>query len=331
VPKSFKWSVTKGAFVALACVACTPNIATAQTWTQTTLSNTISVRSVMIFKGQLYAASASTGTGGIFRSSNNGASWTTVNPTGLTTQQWATALWVDGNAIYAGYDSFPSGNPQSIYRSTDGINWTGVYAPNAAGSSSVYQFASKPGWIFAATYLGVLRSPTGLPGSWTLSTAGLPQYFPDTRSIASDGAAIYASHHPTGIYRSTDNGLTWSAFGLVGQSVSGLWYDGSNMFAAASGGPIYKLSGTTWSPAATGLAASTGGGALFGYGSQLYFSGRSGGAQVNLSSNAGTSWIGYNNGLPVARSVMAFAYDGCTLFAGTDQSVWKIVPNPAAC
>lgn len=322
---------SKAALLLLGCAVCAPTIASAQTWTQTALSNTVGVRSLTMFNGKLYAASPSATTGGIFRTGNNGGSWALANPTGLSTQQWPTALWTHGNAIYAGYDAFPTGNPHSIYRSTDGVNWTGVYQPNAVGSSTVYQFASKPGWIFAATYLGVLRSPTGLAGSWTLSTTGFPQYFPYIHAIATDGAAIYAGRYLGGVYRSLDNGLTWSTFGLTGKNVTALWFNGTSVFAAATGGPVYKLSGSTWLPASTGLAASSNARALYGYGSQLFVGTDNGGSQLARSGNGGTSWLSYNTGLPPLRSVNAFAYDGCTLFAGTDQSVWKTVPNPSLC
>ena len=180
-------------------------------------------------------------------------------------------------------------------------------------------------------------------------------------SLVVKGVNLFAGTKGSGVYHSTNNGISWTAVntGLTDSVVQCLTTSGSNLFAATGKGVFYSTNnGINWihtkmtisnvtSLAASGanlFAGTEGGGVLLTtndgsswaavnegltnfYISSLAISGTNIFAGnvvgVYLSTNSGTSWTGVNSGFANAN-VMSLAANGTNLFAGTDgQGVWR--------
>src|ERR1700693_4783629 len=200
---------------------------------------------------------------GLFKSTDSGAHWTTINK-GLPTNQGATGalplilgLAVDPSHptnLYAG--TYGNG----LYRSTDGgLNWSpasGAMRTNYVAAISVVQSST----LLAGTLgSGVYRSADNA-GTWTLSDAGLDIAIV-TSLLADPGTpgTVYASAFD-GVYKSADGGGTWLALsnGFPIAPVSALASRSGNprtLFAATFGSGVWKSTdgGGTWTSSAQGL------------------------------------------------------------------------------
>jgi photosystem II stability/assembly factor-like uncharacterized protein len=168
----------------------------------------------------LSMASGGTGTGnlltvgtenGVFRSSDDGATWQNTTTTRGLTEPDVTALLANGVEMYAGTNA-------GMFRSRNrGSAWTG----SSAGLSAAVTTALKEhrGVMLAGTAgSGVFRS-TDNGSSWTPANAGLRGRF--IGAFSSVGSTVYAvAYDPyspanpasalPGIYRSQDNGTSWT-------------------------------------------------------------------------------------------------------------------------
>jgi len=187
-------------------------------------------------------------TGGVFLSTNNGASWTSA---GLTNNS-INALVVDSTG--AGSTNIFAGLTNGLYLSTNnGVSWTldtagladtAVYAlaliPNGTGGSN----------IFAGTARGMYLSVDN-GASWILDTAGLSSIAAFSIAVSPNGSGgmnIFAATGK-GEYRSIDNGATWSpvsSFKLV--TISTLASSGMNLFAGTYAGGVSLSTdyGSSW-------------------------------------------------------------------------------------
>ncbi len=110
-----------------------------------------------------------------------------------------------------GYDSFFS----VLYKSTDGgISWRSSYYDQSRGLDTyVLKIDPRnPNIIYAATSNGIYKSADGAQ-SWALH--GHPTTLYDLVGLAVDPVQpgnLYASVYNGGVYKSTDEGATWSAF-----------------------------------------------------------------------------------------------------------------------
>ena len=141
---------------------------------------------------------AGTDYGGIFVSTDSVANWVAVN-NGLTTNyiQSLTAL---GDKIIAGTVS------GGIFVSSDkGVNWresdTGLTSPQ------IYSLITVGSNLFIGSNDGVFLSVDGAD-HWTNVSTGLPKDY--AHSLAFSGNQIYACVGFKGVYRSVNNGESWS-------------------------------------------------------------------------------------------------------------------------
>lgn len=169
---------------------------------------------------------------GIFKSSDNGASWSEFN-NGLDGFLTIQALTAYNSTIFAGTVG------GGLYKSTNG----GVWTKALCGYQLVWSLASKSGVIFAGTYGdGIYISTDG--GNNFTKLASSPVAF--VYSIAIDGSGkVYVSSVANGVYVSADNGNTWTAVGLGGYNVSSLVVDpnSSNVYAGTKAGQMFKIYG----------------------------------------------------------------------------------------
>lgn len=269
--------------------------------------------------------------GGVFRSTNNGASWCAAS-SGLTNTQIA-ALTMKDSCLFAGTSN-------GVFRSRDnGSSW--YAASSGLRQFPVHSFAVLGTDLFAGT-AGVFRS-TDNGDTWASANEGIPlighQGFFDPVGIwcfASIGSNLFAGTMGKGLIVTTNAGARWNtahgwqtnnqiiALALVpGAIVSGA----TSLFAAVPYGGVYLSTDTSksWSEVDSGLSIHT---VLAlavsshpGGGTGLFAGTNDGG--VFLSTNNGTTWTSVNTGLVDSR-IVSLAISGMGLFVGTQNgSVWR--------
>lgn len=221
---------------------------------------------------------AGTAGGGVWRSANQGGTWTAVfdaMPTlaigALGVNPADGSLWVGTGEANESQDSYTG---TGVYRSTDdGATWTRVGDTNGDNpliSHTVFQLAfDQAGDAYAATNNGLFRLAAGAP-QWTpvLDPAGLndnPPYDQQVTTVSvvpgTNGAQVIAAigwHGPgnteyNGFYQSTDGGNTFSQVTPTGQiNASDI---GRTTFAYSSDGS--KLYAIVQSPAAEAANAAS--------------------------------------------------------------------------
>jgi hypothetical protein len=187
--------------------------------------------------GTLWAASAS---GGVWKSTDNGTTFTASWPASFPQPIGAIAMASDG-ALYAGTgEAGPGGGSityggRGIYKSTDGgATWTNVGLTNTVTTGRIAVDPTDPQRIFVASSgdlfnpgggRGIYLSTNG-GGSWTrvLQGSTATTGAVDVAIDPSNPQRVYAAmwdhiRYPdlrvygglgSGIYRSTDGGTTWS-------------------------------------------------------------------------------------------------------------------------
>jgi beta-lactamase regulating signal transducer with metallopeptidase domain len=284
----------------------------------------------------------------IFRSTDNGTTWTAVN-IGITDN--IKAITISGNNVFAGSSGgvlLSTNNGASCNAVNNGF--TNAYV-NTLAISGENLFAATSGGVFLSANNGT---------SWTNINKGLPS----TISIfAVSGKNLFAGIRENGIFLSTDNGTSWKAVnnGLTNLNVHVLAVCGTTLFAGTSGasrvvtsstnqgqrssaenpGGVFRSidNGTTWTVVNNGLPEYPSVLAFAGNSANLFavvsgnFSGNSvvrgvrrSNRSVFLSTNNGASWNEVNTGL-TDTFVNAIAVSGKNLFAGTNDGVFRSTDN----
>ncbi len=153
-----------------------------------------------------YAAGSS---GRLVKTTNGGASWDSV-ATGITTtlnDVWASE---DGQTIML---ATSSGN---VRRSTDGgATWTSV---NTGASYTVYKIAVNGNNVMvggaALSTVPQVRYSTDLGATWTLTSTGITSNT-TVWDVDYTNGAWYATGNSFDIFKSTDNGASWTAISVL--------------------------------------------------------------------------------------------------------------------
>ena len=289
-------------------------------WTQTSLDS-VSVTCFGVSNTNLYAGTLLRG---VFLSTNNGASWTAVNdgipktPSDTTFYFLVQTLAVNDTDIFAGI-------LRGVWLSTNnGTSWTHA----GLAGTDVQVLAVSGDNLFAGTTHGVYRS-TDNGTSWTEVNTGLDFGFVTDRwvnslCVSSNGSAGTNLYIGTGwcereictggVFLSTNGGASWDiispsdwAVDVVAATPDEL--GGMNVFAAGREG-VFKSSdnGAHWTEVDSSLTNRSISTFVFspnGKGGVNLFAGTyrwdweptyTGG--VFLSTNYGTSWTQFDEGLP---------------------------------
>ena len=240
--------------------------------------------------GDIYVG---TDAGGVYKSMDGGDSWTAIN-NGLPTFQSdgkthiydIYTLAIDPltpSTLYAGT------NIVGVYKSMDGgDSWTainnGLPTFQLDGKTHIYDIYTlaidplTPSTLYAGTVgVGVYKS-TDAGRNWTAMNDGLPTYgngyYGSIDSLIIDPltpSTLYAYVEVQGVFKSTDGGISWNAIN--------------------SGLPTYRSDGKTYLFDALSIDPLTP--------STLYTSVRD--HMIFKSTDAGSSWISSNTGLPGIR------------------------------
>jgi photosystem II stability/assembly factor-like uncharacterized protein len=258
-----------------------------QAWvTRSAVLSVISVSSIAVRGSAIFAAS---NVDGIYRSSDFGLTWTSVNAglptyniyamafygdtllvctrTGVFRSGDLGATWLsvsDGLVLgWAGYfaaqgpfvvASMAYGDSACVYRTTDqGNSWI----PSPGGVSVGGPFVSN-GVVLLGTYAGGACISTDSGATWIPSTnQGLFASSPS--AYCAQGNIIYAaSGNQGGVCRSTNNGYTWRPkySGLTTLNITSLAVDGAAIYAGSVGqAEFFRTldSGLTWEQRAVGV------------------------------------------------------------------------------
>jgi hypothetical protein len=278
--------------------------------------------------------------GGVFRSPNNGISWTAVD-SGLTNTD---AFAVSGSNLFAGTRG------SGVFLSTDnGTDWTAVnsgltnsdvralvVSPASGGTGPMGASGTN---LFAGTNGGGVFLSTNGGTDWTAVNTGLTDTVIQalvvspasggTGPMGASGTNLFAGTSK-GVFLSTDNGTSWTYSGLSYHNVYALAAIDTNLFAGTGydgSGGVYRSTdnGASWTAVNSGLNLHFGVHEfdaitfLFDSGINLFAGTEHSG--VHLSTNNGTSWTGVNSGL-MSKHIYGLAGSGTNLFAGTDLGVF---------
>jgi len=196
-----------------------------------------SVKCLVVSGPNLFAA---TDTGGVFLSTDNGASWTAGN-SGLPQTESFRCLAASGTHLFAG-------GWKNFFISTDnGASWVVGNSGLPAGVSIECLAVSKQN-VFAGNYYGVFRS-TDNGTSWTAANSGLPAHA-QVDCLAVSGKYLLAGT-PGGLFRSVDNGASWTKVNLglpAGSYGTCLAVSKQNVFAGTGEAGVFRSTdnGTSW-------------------------------------------------------------------------------------
>ena len=321
-------------------------------------------------QGILYAASR-----GVYRSTDNGASWYMI---GLEDKVVPSIAINSNNNIFVGTVG------DGIYRSTDnGNSWEQVYSGNqniyslridnlgnifggtlntdvkmikSTDNGSTWEplnprysyiwniFITPSNQIYIATSFGIDYSIDG-GVNWNELTNFNVGGANDVLVVGSSIYAVSASTGNKGLYKSTDNGLTWNAFnnGLLSNQFTSLCKDNSNnIYCGSVTDGVYKLSNSSnqWIRMYDGIRA-TNINLITHTSTGLLLAGRTN-TGLFKSTNNGVDWTELNNDLPQITEVRALgvadndyiyiSIRGAGLFRSTDfGNTWSpINPNQYA-
>ena len=263
------------------------------------------------YGGPMYAVEAvgswvyaGTGNNGVFKSADNGQSWTATGLQG----KWINAFTSSGTSLFAGayYDG--------VYRSTDnGATWQ--VKNNGLGSLFITSLFTSTAGVFAGTPAGVYYTANN-GDTWTSANNGLPSTY-DIYSWAGMGDTVYGGTYGLGLYMTTNNGTSWTQVsnGLSAPSPSvggfyiyALYSEGNNLFAGTNLG-IYKSSnrGASWSVSNNGMPSGAFATTFISKPGYIFAGTHSGG--IFRSTDGGVNWTAANSGIEDWPSGMGPAYN----------------------
>ncbi len=261
------------------------------------------------------------GSWGLLRSTDNGETWAS---TGLAnTSVTAVAINSSGH-VFAGTFG------QGILRSADnGETWTQVNNGLPAPGYWVSDIAiNSSDHLFVATDQGIFRS-TDNGENWTEVNNGLTNTNVDSLAINSPGHIFAGTWGNEGIFRSTDNGETWTQInnGLTNLTVPSLAINPSDdVFAGTWRGGIFRSTddGETWENVGLDNTAIR---ALAINSSGHVFAG-SDGEGVFRSEDGGGNWAQINNGFRNAWvRALAASSSGHAFAATWNNGIFRSTDN----
>jgi photosystem II stability/assembly factor-like uncharacterized protein len=279
------------------------------TWIKTSFLTGSNVINFAVIGNNLFAG---TSANGVYRSTDNGTSWTNIYRSFLV----AKSLTAIGTNLFAC-------NSLGVFISTDyGISWS--YANSGLTNTCVYSLTTVPGDsgrtnLYAGTAGGGIFLSANNGANWTPVTTGLSDYVISLAIDHSDNNNIfYAGTIFNGVFRSTNNGSNWTKIstGMTSPQINSLIISGSYLFAGTDVDGVYRSSdnGSHWDIANSGFPPNGRIYALASNDSIIFASTES---TLFRSTNNGKLWTRILYGL----AVKALAVKDNYLYAGTSNGV----------
>jgi hypothetical protein len=328
-------------------------------WIQAVVSGTAWTSIAASTDGTKWVASANTGSGALYISSDSGKTWSSTSPVSAQWQAVASsadgvklvaaiaggniytstnsgATWVVRTGVAKNWASLASSadgvrlvavvNGELIYYSTDsGVNW---FTATSGGSKTWYSVASSANGSNLVAVVSGAGIWTNSGTTWTASSAPTKNW----TSVASSTDGRYLAAVETGgkIYGSANSGSTWqqlsNAPSLTWASIASS-ADGSKLSAAAAGGGIYNSInyGVTWIPqtGTTNLTWNCIGSSADG--SKLAAGVNSGGiyyAQISLQPKTTTGTNGFISGIQGAAVELQYIGNNQFMPVSSAGTIW---------
>ena len=295
------------------------------TWSQVALyGRNSSIFADLFDADRLYSSGAA---GAVAVSTDNGASWSEITITALTSS-WSIQVF-----------SPASSNPQIIYAGSDG---GGIQKSTNGGASWVFfnngltdkhvvdidVHPTNPDIVYAVTGSGIFKSSNGGMG-WSASTNPAGQVTGIVISRSSP-TTLFASTY-SGVYKSTDSGISWTLSDLTQKAnVLAISYNSSNIIYAGTNYGVYKSSndGDTWESMNNGLTNSyINSIAVDPANSSIVYAGTSSG--IYKSDDGGSNWSLSSNNMmrwgwtPGVHSIVINPNTPTNVYVGTDYGVYR--------
>lgn len=291
-----------------------------QRWTVSNGGLTAASVNALAVSGDAVVASGNAS--GLFRSTNNGQSWTRCQgvDNGAGRIFPVSNLVVKGESIYAATSG-------GVYRSTDrGANWAPLNFGLLGSFPPITDLAASETDVYALS-VGFLYKLDSSGSAWMRLIQGDPQAPFIVNRLAASGANVYATTSNI-LLRSTNGGESFAPvnLGATLNSISALAARGANVYlgATANNTPYVFVSennGQSFTPSKSSFAFSR-----FALGDATLYAGSLSDG-VFFSTDNGSHWTPVNAGL-AARAVTALAVKGDAVLAGlTGYSVYAAV-NP---
>ncbi|MCC7302595.1 MAG: T9SS type A sorting domain-containing protein [Bacteroidia bacterium] len=277
---------------------------------------------------------------GVFKSTDAGATWTSVGLQNTKTTGRIAIHPTNANIVFAATmgDLFGNGPNRGLYRTTDGgLTWSNVlFVNDSTGAVEVLFDPSNPNTLYATTWTRI-RRPTyvnyGGAGSniyksvdggttWTMLTNGLPANNAQMGRIGIDIAAgspqtlyaVYAGYLGafSGMYKTTNGGASWAPvtgnnFLLSNMTSSAFYWYGRVKVDPTNANNVYICDLSLWK-------STNGGGSWNDIGSSFHVDQHSTYVHpnnsnlvlqghdggINISTNGGSSWTNFQN-IPVSQ------------------------------
>lgn len=250
--------------------------------------------------------------GGIFRSADDGVTWSSVN-NGLPTYPHCYYLTSYENKLYAAiYNS-------GVYFSEDfGETWSPIN--EGIETLTAYALAVSSNDIYVGAANGGFYSSSDHGSSWALHEGALKGLGVRDFVIAGDKvfAAVNGTPDKAGVYLSEDKGATWTKLGLAVTSINAMaGYDNAIYVA----GPTFMISrdyGVTWSAAAIGGGAGYFMSAIHAVGDEVNIGGSA--KAVFYSEDEGQTWVSKVGSAPDNQHTSIFS-EGMKFWLATAEGV----------
>lgn len=217
--------------------------------------------------------------GKIYKSTNNGTSWNTINESMNVRSIWA--VITTGNVIFAATE-------QGVFSSTNnGADWANC---GLSGKDVRAIAFDNSGNLYAGTWGSGIFKSSDNGSTWEAVNAGLASLNVDAIA-ATKNNEVYIGTFGAGVYKSVNQGAQWSNVNMGYDYVwsLGVNTDGS-IYAGTYGDGIYKSenSGESWSRANTNLKARFIYSISFDASAKIYLSAFEGG--IFGSADKGNNW-----------------------------------------